>query len=228
MNLGTGRSLKQAGLAAAAAAFLLMASAAVEAAPVTFTFTGTVELVDSGLSSQFAKDQTISGSYTFESTTAAVAGSTSAVAAFNALTALNFDLGGYTGGIPGGAGIPAILINNGIGGQDGYGVLSTANNGLTGANVGGFSLLSFALVLIDDTGQVFSDALTLPGTVDLTSFSTVQFALTFGNGDVTQLVNGELTSLSPSLIPEIPEIPEPCTLALLGSGLIGFAVRRRS
>ena len=104
MNLRTGRSLKQAGLAAAAATTLLMASAAVEAAPVTLTFTGTVGSVDPGLSSQFANNQTISGSYTFESTTAAVAGSTSAVSQFNALTALNFDLGGYTGGIPGGTG----------------------------------------------------------------------------------------------------------------------------
>jgi hypothetical protein len=124
--------LKQTGFTAAAVTSLLMASAAVEAAPVTFTFTGTVELVDSGLSSQFAKDQATSGSYTFESTTAAVTGSTSAVAQFDALTALNFNLAGYTGGIPGGAGVPAILMNNGVGGQDGYGVLSTATTGLIG------------------------------------------------------------------------------------------------
>jgi hypothetical protein len=224
MNPLTGRLVKQAGLAAAAATTLLMASATVEAAPVTLTFTGTVGSVDSGLSSQFTNGQTLSGSYTFEPATAAVTGSTSAVAAFDALTALNFDLGGYTGGIPGGTGIPQIIINNGIGGHDGYGVVSTTNNGLTGANVGGFSLVTFALLLDDDTGQVFSDALTLPGTIDLTSFSTVQFALNFSNGDVSQVVKGELTSLSPS---PIPEIPEPCTLALLGTGLIAIAGRRR-
>lgn len=71
---------------------------------------------------------------------------------------------------------------------------------------------------------MFSDALTLPGTLDLASFSSVQFALNFSNGDVSQVVKGALTSLSPSAI---PEIPEPCTLALLGAGLIGIARRRR-
>ena len=105
-------------------------------------------------------------------------------------------------------------------------MLSEASNGLTGANVGGFSLLSFALLLIDDSGQAFSDALTLPGTVDLTSFSSVQFVLVFASADETQqLVKGDLTSLSPP--PSLSQVPEPCTLALFGTGLIGFAVRRR-
>lgn len=153
MTPRTGRRVKQAGLAAAAATILLIASAAAEAAPVTLRFTGTVGSVDSGLNSQFANGQTISGSYTFESATAAVSGSTSAVAAFDALMALNLNLGGYTAGIPNGAAIPQIVINNGIGGHDGYGVVSTANNGLTGANVGGFSLVTFALLLDDDTGR---------------------------------------------------------------------------
>jgi hypothetical protein len=182
MTSRTGRSVKQVGLAAAVAITLLMTSAAAEAVPVTLNFTGTVDSVDSGLISQFANSQTISGSYTFESATAAVTGSTSAVAAYDALIALNFNLAGYTGGIPTGAGIPQILMNNGIGGQDGYGVLSTAANGLIGANVGGFSLINFAIALIDDTGLVFSDALTLPGTVELTSFSSLEGGISVEHG----------------------------------------------
>jgi hypothetical protein len=82
-------------------------------------------LVDAGLSSRFAKNQTIAGSYTFESTTPAVTGSTSVVSQFNALTALSFDLGGYIGGMPGGTGVPAIVLNDGIGGHDGRSSMMT-------------------------------------------------------------------------------------------------------
>jgi hypothetical protein len=72
---------------------------------------------------------------------------------------------------------------------------------------------------------VVSDALTLPGTIDLAAFTSVQFALKFVNGGVSQVVTGDVTSLSSSSSPS--PVPEPCTLTLLGTGLIGVAVRRR-
>jgi hypothetical protein len=218
MNLRAIRSFTQVGLVAAG---FLIVSAVAQAAPVTLNFTGTVGPVDSALSSQFATGQTLSGSYTFVSTTGPRAGSDATIAFFDAVTALNFDIGGYTGSFLSGTGTPEVQINNDAAGHDRYGVLSTVTSGLAGAPVGGNGLVAFAIVLDDATATAFGSA-ALPATVNLSSFPSALFVLLFANGDTPYFVVGELNTLSAATA-----VPEPCSLALLGSGLIGLAVRRR-
>lgn len=52
------------------ASVVLLVCSGVEAVPITYTFTGSVVEIDPSLSSTFNTSQTLSGSFTYESSTA--------------------------------------------------------------------------------------------------------------------------------------------------------------
>jgi PEP-CTERM motif len=188
----------------------------------TVSFAGTTDSVDPALGGAFSAGQTLTGTYTFESTTAARAGSDSTSAAFDALTNLTFTLGSYTATS---TGAPEIQVDNDppLPDHDRYAVVSRASDGLTGASVAGLALDTFLFRLDDSTNTVFSDALVLPTNLNLSSFDNSRFFIFFTDGTSPSIISGTFTSLS--------SVPEPSSMIMVGVGALGLAgyrLRRRA
>lgn len=223
LNCGVGRATLRAVLAATL--FGVCCVGSVNAALLTANYSGTLTDVPTELMPQFAVGQTVTGSYTFESTTTARAGSTSSAAFFDALTNASYSAGTYTATT---TGAPEIQVDNDVAGNDRYGVVSSVPNGLSGADVNGIPLLFASLRLDDSTGTVFSNALVLPTMIDLNDFDSNEFILFFGAFEAdTFVVSGELTSFE---ITGPAVVPEPSSFFLASIGMVGLAVagyRRR-
>ncbi len=176
------------------------------------TFSGVVDSVDPVLAGTFSAGQVLTGTYTFESTTAARGGSNSNFAAFDALTALSFTVGGYPASS---GGSPEIQVDNAPGApNDRYAVVSRQSDGLTGPSVNGNDLVYFFFRLDDSTDAVFTDALILPTSISLADFNSTGFFLFFNDGTTESVVSGHLTSFSLS-----SAIPEPAAWAVWLVGL---------
>jgi hypothetical protein len=204
----------------AAVMMTLGAVAAAEAGPITFDFTGVVDSVSAGLAGSFASGDLLSGSYTFESTTAPRAGSDSHGAVYDAVTDVSFALGSYSAATAGLAPNGEIQVDNDplvAGFFDRYALVTRVTDGLTGPPVSGQPLIAFGFRLDDTTNTAFADALTLPTALSLSDFTSSAFFVFFG----TELVSGTLTSIS-----KPAGIPEPATLGLTALGLAVVARRR--
>ncbi len=192
---------------------------------MTYNYTGTVISVDAELSGTFSVGDSLSGSYTFESTTAARTGSTSQFAVFDALSSASYTVASYTATS---TAAPEIQVDD-VMNADRYGVISRVSDGLTGADVAGIPLIADSFRLDDNTGMVFNTALDLPTSLDLNDFSSSLFFLQFFASESNQLysVVGTLETLElqqPGVVPE----PSSFILASIGVVALGFVgVRRR-
>jgi hypothetical protein len=180
--------------------------------PVTIHFTGTVDSVPASVSSYISNGDTLSGSYAFDSATAANSGSTSTFAVFDALTSFSFALDSFSGSSSAAAEIQ-VDNNPPSPNDDRYGLLSRVSDGLVMNYPPGYSgatVTDFSFRLDDSTDAVFSDALNLPTEISLSTFDSSQFFLFLNDGT---LVHGVMTSVS--------SVPEPSTALLLGLAFLG-------
>lgn len=189
---------------------------------ITITFSGTVDFVDPFIGSQFSVGQSLTGSFSFDSTALPRPGSDNQFAVYDSLTNLNFTIDSYAASS---SGAPEIQVDNDPPApfSDRYAVVSRDTDGLVGPNVNGFQLTSFAFRLDDLQNSAFSSALTLPTSLDNNLFENRQFFLFFVDGSIDQgaSVSGTLDVANVTAVP----VPPGIVLGLVGIGCL--AIRRR-
>ena len=116
-----------------------------QAATVSFNFTG---VVGTGFGDINSGDL-LTGSFSYDTSTAARAGSNSNFAVFDALTSLSVTAGSYSASLSSALPVPEIQVDNDPGGtdHDRFGIVSRASDGLTGPDNSGLSLNAFLLRL---------------------------------------------------------------------------------
>ena len=203
----------------------ITASGAALAAPITFNFMATV---DSPFGSEFSNGQMVTGSFTYESTTAPTGASNSDFAVYNALSNFEFSINSASGYQASSSAAPEVQVDDFADpfafNSDRFAVTSRVSQGLAGntPDVAGFTLSSAGIALFDPSDAVFSDALILPTSLDLADFSTSFFLLLFADSAQNFVpVTASLTKL------EKVDVPEPAAGALAMLGLIAMAGLRR-
>lgn len=208
------KRLVAAGVLAILAGVALWLPPGAQAVPITFNFTG----INSGLSPSLAggpvaTGDTLTGSYTFESTTVGTGGGCSAVSGqcdyFGAITALNFTVGSYTGtGNVGDTNIISVL-NDFSSPMDAY----TVVNSFTGASINGFQPDIFFFVLVDPSTAMFSGTALPTAPPSLIGIGNRNFQINYQNNltGQTGFINGSIISLT--------AVPEPPTAWLFGLGI---------
>ena len=177
---------------------------------ITFDFTATVTSVDPALGSFFTLNETLTGSYTFESTTAGVPSGVFSVD-YPALTAFAVSGANFSGSWTGGS----IHVEDAS--TDEY--LVSALAGFSGTDAGISVQPLAAISMFDTTGAMLSDTLlplTPPGLP-----SDPRFGIDYHTGPEMHI--GVLATLT-SLTVAPGSAPEPATLALVGVALAGIAL----
>jgi hypothetical protein len=194
------------------------------AAPITFSFTGSVTqttfVPNDPFAGAIAVGTAFNGSYTFESTApdGNPFASNGSYNAFGMPYSFTATIGGFTF-----ATSDAMTINVGNGPADQYSVVACAGGPFCFGPI-------WALFLEDTDGTVFAnDALPVVAP-PLSAFETALFTYRSFVGDNFVEVTGQLESLacSAGCEPVGTPIPEPATFALVASALAALRLRRRA
>lgn len=205
--------------ASTAAAVLFLLPVIASAGPITFTFSGTVTVVNPLLASRFAPGDLLTGSLTYDS---ALADTDAGIndGFYSPLSSLVFTVDGYSPTFSSGSGF--VDTRNGVSDQ------LVLRGDVTGQAVNFFRPFNLQLSLLDATGQALSSD-DLPLAFSTSQFTTNQFFFTFTNrANPYDLTSGgtNFTGLQGTFTGNAASAPEPGALALLGTALFGAGVRR--
>lgn len=192
-----------------------------EATPITYTFTGAVTFVDPSLSGQFNTSQSLTGSFTYESTTPGILCGAPCTEAFgfrnyfDALTDFNMTVGTYTASAPIISGNLVQVANNFF--PDRF--VLTAR--LSGTQLNGFSPLGF--ISLDDTSTMAFSNTQLTDVGDLSNWMsfpnhTTTWYMAFSDHGDPPIISGFLTSIT------LVTVPEPHSLMLMAVGLAALGL----
>lgn len=211
-------------LLAMAGAWAMTVAAAAQAAPITYTFGGTLDYVDAALSPLAAGD-TFTGTLSIESTAADLG--SSGVGVYSAGYSMSVTLHGYNYSSSDGE----VSVSHSGAYQDSF---VAANNfavyGVgtppTGPSLGLFQPLGFALLFSSSSKNLFSST-ALPSNLTLSSFDEPSvFLMAFRDASSQNQAGGQGTITSFMQITAAP-VPEASTSAMLALGLGVLAVARR-
>jgi hypothetical protein len=203
---------------------LLLTANGASAAPITWAFSGTVDVVDAALGATFSSSQTMAGSVTYDIDPSFVcAGScqgADALQSYAGATDFSITVGSYTATFPtvADANNHPIQVTNDFSPtpRDSFSVSAR----LTGTPLNGFNPLAF-LGLNDYQHTLLPDADL--ANVNLSAFIAAPdhfnfWYLAFSDFGGNPQISGNITAIT-----QVTAVPEPSSLMLLGGGILALA-----